>query len=184
MASWMVSDGVYALLQHLGGVESGCGEVWEMEELVLSGREKPEQKAARKLRVAPSSLRSWAWLYGPCVFATSSQDSPRTRTFRLAPTLPSMLRLRPRHILRVRRIKNSLLSQLRPIVGDLQSAENELRWLREESQKQASEPKEQRSLLEQYVSRRSRGEPLQYILGSTFFGDLELKCRPGTSIYE
>ena len=46
MASWTLSDGVYALLQHLGGVESGCGEVWEMEELVLSGREKPEQKSS------------------------------------------------------------------------------------------------------------------------------------------
>ena len=148
----------------------------------LAGRSRSKSSS----QVAKLSGRSvdLAWRYGPCIFATSSQESQRTRAFRLAPALPSMLRLRPSHTLRVRRIKGSLLSQLRPVVGDLQSAENELRWLREESEKRASEPKEQRSLLEQYVSRRSRGEPLQYILGSTFFGDLELKCRPGTSIYE
>lgn len=33
-----------------------------------------------------------------------------------------------------------------------------------------------------YVHRRSRGEPLQYILGSEFVGDLEIKCRPGVLI--
>lgn len=36
--------------------------------------------------------------------------------------------------------------------------------------------------LQHFVERRSRGEPLQYILGSEFFGDLEIQCRPGVLI--
>lgn len=39
-----------------------------------------------------------------------------------------------------------------------------------------------RRLLYYYASRRSHGEPLQYILGSEYFGDLEIKCRPGVLI--
>lgn len=173
MASCVRSDGVYALLQHLGGVESGCGEVWEMEELVLSTREKS----------GAQSKSSFGYIVGPCPLATSCQDWQRKRTPFLASKLSLMLRLRPSHIFRaVHSITDSLLSQLRPIVGDLQSAQNELRWLREESQKRASEPEQQQSLLEEYVSRRSRGEPLQYILGSMYFGDLQLKCRSGVFI--
>ena len=110
---------------------------------------------------------------------------PRKRTLFLAltPNLPLMLRLRPSHTFKAAHsITDSLLSQLRPIVGDLPSAQNELRWLREESQKRASEPDQQHALLEQYVSRRSRGEPLQYILGSTYFADLQLNCRRGVFI--
>jgi len=37
-------------------------------------------------------------------------------------------------------------------------------------------------LLRTYVKRRGSGEPLQYILGSEYFGDLEIKCRPGVLI--
>ncbi|KAK5694436.1 hypothetical protein LTR17_024812 [Elasticomyces elasticus] len=33
-----------------------------------------------------------------------------------------------------------------------------------------------------YVRRRAHGEPLQYILGSTYFGNLKIKCRPGVLI--
>ena len=37
-------------------------------------------------------------------------------------------------------------------------------------------------LLQSYVTRRAHGEPLQYILGSEYFGDLEIKCRAGVLI--
>lgn len=76
---------------------------------------------------------------------------------------------------------SSLLNRLLPVVGDLQSARNELRWLGEDSQKRLSEA-EQHAALERRVERRSRGEPLQYILGSTYFGDLEIKCRKNVFI--
>lgn len=36
--------------------------------------------------------------------------------------------------------------------------------------------------LQRLIRRRARGEPLQYILGSAFFGDLEIQCRPGVLI--
>ena len=174
-----MSGGVYALLQHVGGVESGCGEGWEMEELVLSAREKSEAQQ-KQLSGTPSSL---ALARANSRSRPHIERWPRKRTPSLAPTLSLMLRLRPNHIFNAAHsITDSLLSQLRPIVGDLQSAQNELRWLREESQKRASEPEQQHSLLEQYVSRRSRGEPLQYILGSTYFGDLQLNCRSGVFI--
>jgi hypothetical protein len=94
-----------------------------------------------------------------------------------------MLRLRPSLILRKAQVvSDPFISNLLPVVGDLSSARNELRWLREGCQKRASESDEQQSLLEQHVSRRSRGEPLQYILGSAYFGDLEIKCRQGVFI--
>lgn len=37
-------------------------------------------------------------------------------------------------------------------------------------------------ILSDYVHRRASGEPLQYILGSEYFGELEIKCRPGVLI--
>lgn len=40
----------------------------------------------------------------------------------------------------------------------------------------------QSRILSDYVYRRARGEPLQYILGSEYFGELEIKCRPGVLI--
>ena len=36
--------------------------------------------------------------------------------------------------------------------------------------------------LQNMVRRRCHGEPLQYILGTEFFGDLEIKCKPGVLI--
>lgn len=76
---------------------------------------------------------------------------------------------------------------------DLHSARNELRWMKEtilerqlgvnEQDWQVEHPRLWNKtslgvLLESYVRRRARGEPLQYILGTQPFGDLEIKCRP------
>ncbi|KAK3671093.1 hypothetical protein LTR78_009054 [Recurvomyces mirabilis] len=73
------------------------------------------------------------------------------------------------------------LVRLLPICRDLPSARNELRWLAEHA---ATKPGNEhgKRLLEYYIRRRARGEPLQYILGTEYFGDLEMKCRPGVLI--
>ncbi|KAL9617940.1 MAG: hypothetical protein Q9160_007306 [Pyrenula sp. 1 TL-2023] len=39
-----------------------------------------------------------------------------------------------------------------------------------------------RTLLARHVSRRARGEPLQYIIGTQPFGELDILCRPGVLI--
>lgn len=39
-----------------------------------------------------------------------------------------------------------------------------------------------RAVLARYVSRRARGEPLQYIIGTQPFGELDILCRPGVLI--
>ena len=64
------------------------------------------------------------------------------------------------------------------------SSQNELRWLGEHAAEVASKKglNDEKRLLQQYVSRRARGEPLQYILGTEYFGDLEIECRPGVLI--
>ncbi|KAF2233090.1 S-adenosyl-L-methionine-dependent methyltransferase [Viridothelium virens] len=96
------------------------------------------------------------------------------------------------------RLPNSLLSKagsidplvllILPACRDLNSAKNELRWLREHVQglvriKKHTQPFiDERTSLRQLCERRRRGEPLQYILGSEFFGDLEIQCRPGVLI--
>nr|POF17585.1 mitochondrial n(5)-glutamine methyltransferase mtq1 [Quercus suber] len=97
-----------------------------------------------------------------------------------------MPRIPPR-LIKNTKLRDPLIYQLLPICRTVDSAQAELRWLRQ----YASQKAEQRSsshsnaplnLLHQYVNRRARGEPLQYILGSEFFGDLELRCRPGVLI--
>ena len=76
---------------------------------------------------------------------------------------------------------NQFLTKLLPVVGCLQSARNELRWLQEDCEKRLPQS-ERRAALHSHIHRRSRGEPLQYILGSTYFGDLEIKCRENVFI--
>ncbi|KAH6715020.1 S-adenosyl-L-methionine-dependent methyltransferase [Leptodontidium sp. MPI-SDFR-AT-0119] len=91
------------------------------------------------------------------------------------------------------RLSTSLLlqaynkSELLPLVlrgaRTLESASNELRWLREHVQSfKSTSPDENRQRLLRLCQRRSRGEPLQYILGSQPFGELDIKCRPGVLI--
>jgi len=66
----------------------------------------------------------------------------------------------------------------------LQSAINELRWLAEHVQEACSRQSSQvqQQTLLQLCGRRSKGEPLQYILGSQPFGQLDIKCQPGVLI--
>ncbi|WVQ79091.1 hypothetical protein IAT38_001185 [Cryptococcus sp. DSM 104549] len=65
-----------------------------------------------------------------------------------------------------------------------EDASNELRWLVEEVRAEASRtlakgrlPPIEDERVEELVKRRSVGEPLQYILGSTDFGPLTIQCR-------
>ncbi|KAG4428310.1 hypothetical protein IFR05_016206 [Cadophora sp. M221] len=78
-------------------------------------------------------------------------------------------------------------SELLPLVlrgtRTLDSACNELRWLREHVQSfKSTSPDQNHQRLLRLCQRRSRGEPLQYILGSQPFGELDIKCRPGVLI--
>ena len=99
-----------------------------------------------------------------------------------------MLRISRRLFRRARQI-DPLLPLLLRATSDLPSAQDELRWLREHvanSNRRIRDgrhaQKKGQSRLEQLCRRRSTGEPLQYVLGTEFFGDLELRCRPGVLI--
>ncbi|KAK4505034.1 hypothetical protein PRZ48_002997 [Zasmidium cellare] len=93
-----------------------------------------------------------------------------------------MPRIKPKDILRARAISDALVSLL-PACRDLRSAQNELRWMRQHAIKVSQRARvDQNHVLDGYVARRSQGEPLQYILGSEYFGNLEIKCRPGVLI--
>ncbi|CAD6440063.1 dd711cae-354d-4166-99ad-56293c21615f [Sclerotinia trifoliorum] len=80
------------------------------------------------------------------------------------------------------------VSPLLPLVlretRSLPSAINELRWLREYVDKTTGYylPNQKWRALLKLCKRRARGEPLQYILGTQPFGDLEIKCQPGVLI--
>lgn len=63
----------------------------------------------------------------------------------------------------------------------LESASNELRWLKTHADKTFG-PDSIQAQLAHLVARRARGEPLQYILGDQPFGDLEILCRPNVLI--
>ncbi|GME49479.1 s-adenosyl-l-methionine-dependent methyltransferase [Neofusicoccum parvum] len=90
-----------------------------------------------------------------------------------------MPRLPPRLLRHARRL-DALLPRLLLACRDLASARNELRWLREHAVKHA--PAAWPSRLRSMVRQRALGRPLQYILGTEFFGDLEIACRPGVLI--
>jgi len=90
-----------------------------------------------------------------------------------------MPRLAPSFFRKAHRISHNLIPLLRTC-RDLESACNELRWLREHVAAQPTRNHEQR--LRKLCADRGRGKPLQYILGTEFFGELELLCRPGVLI--
>ncbi|KAJ5658046.1 uncharacterized protein N7484_001695 [Penicillium longicatenatum] len=75
-----------------------------------------------------------------------------------------------------------LLQECRTLV----SARNELRWLREralrDSQSSRLGSPGWRTRLRSMCQQRSRGVPLQYILGDQPFGDLEILCQRGVLI--
>jgi len=99
--------------------------------------------------------------------------------------LKSMPRLPHALLLRARNISPLLPLLLRPC-RTLSSARNELRWLREHAlsltEGKRERPERVQALLLQLCLQRSRGVPLQYLLGSQPFGELDILCRPGVLI--
>ena len=92
-----------------------------------------------------------------------------------------MPRLPPSLFWRARREISPLAAQLLPACRDLQSTANELRWIREHVQDTKS-PIPAGVRIWDLVEQRSKGIPLQYVLGSQPFGHLNIKCRPGVLI--
>src|SRR4051812_30538830 len=94
-----------------------------------------------------------------------------------------MPRLAPSLVQRARRI-SPLAAVLLPACRDLPSALNELRWIREHvsSGRTETDPSNAEQRLWRLCRRRGRGEPLQYVLGTQPFGDLDIKCRKGVLI--
>lgn len=111
-----------------------------------------------------------------------------------------MPRLPPSLVLKATR-QGKHLPALLTECRDLSSARNELRWLTAHAVETAkrhvsslgrfqAQEISSTDLLSTYVKRRSRGEPLQYILGNQPFGELEIFCRrdvliprPETELY-
>lgn len=104
-----------------------------------------------------------------------------------------MPRLPPSVVRSVSRL-NKHVPRLLQECGDIESAHNEIRWMKESildtylhsktierNHNQSAIWARSNSLsrkLDNYVGRRARGEPLQYILGSQPFGELDIKCKP------
>lgn len=98
------------------------------------------------------------------------------------PRLPPSLVIRAAH-------ESKHLPALLTECRDLPSARNELRWLAKHARSAVNHGDAYSSrsrirrpqaaeLLSNLVRRRSRGEPLQYILGDQPFGNLEILCQP------
>ena len=96
------------------------------------------------------------------------------------PRLPTSLLRRAHHL-------HPLLPCLLRPCRDIVSAQNELRWLREHAIKVLSVHKAKpkpvrdellRTKLHQLCRERAKGRPLQYLIGSQPFGDLEILSRP------
>lgn len=98
-----------------------------------------------------------------------------------------MPRLSPKLLARAAHEHYLLPLLLRPC-RDLQSARLELKWLRNHALVLAGPLNDiksdirWKSHLHELCLKRSRGVPLQYLLGSEYFGDLEIICRPGVLI--
>lgn len=169
--------------------------------LIISARESPVQPCSLGERVSevfrPDSIRAPRDLFltfalhvacRVCLhFNLSSQG--------LASCLgASMPRLTASSIRRAYRFHPSLVPLLQQC-RDWTSAQNEFRWIREHVEKlYHGEGRIARSILPPYAETkasahlqrlcqaRGRGQPLQYILGTEFFGDLELAVKPGVLI--
>lgn len=88
---------------------------------------------------------------------------------------------------------HKLLPLLLKECRSINSAQNELRWLREWTMDSKSNKRRRlwskryqlsgrRSVLWSMCQARSKGMPLQYILGDQPFGDLEILCEKGVLI--
>ncbi|KAI4919168.1 hypothetical protein J4E85_009425 [Alternaria conjuncta] len=87
----------------------------------------------------------------------------------------------PTSLIRKARAIDPYLPALLGPCRELQAAQNELRWLREHVDKVAKARRAKgdtiakASLLQQLVKDRAAGKPLQYLLGTEYFGDLEIR---------
>ncbi|KAK3901490.1 S-adenosyl-L-methionine-dependent methyltransferase, partial [Staphylotrichum tortipilum] len=92
-----------------------------------------------------------------------------------------MPRLPPSLFWRARRDISPLAPTLLPACRDLESASNELRWIREHVR---AHPSSVPAALRVWalVRKRGTGVPLQYVLGTQPFGPLEIRCKPGVLI--
>ena len=97
-----------------------------------------------------------------------------------------MPRISPSLISRARQ-RNPLLPLLLGPCRDLDSAQNELRWLREHALAQGNaaegtshEPWQ--ACLKRICRERATGRPLQYVIGNQPFGALEILCEEGVLI--
>jgi methylase of polypeptide subunit release factors len=95
------------------------------------------------------------------------------------PRLPQFLLLQAQNV-------SPLLPLLVRATRSLSSAQNELRWLREHALKASKarghSPNRYQQLLLRLCQQRMKGVPLQYLLRSQPFGDLDILCRPGVLI--
>ncbi|KAK3308187.1 S-adenosyl-L-methionine-dependent methyltransferase [Chaetomium strumarium] len=92
-----------------------------------------------------------------------------------------MPRLPPSLFWRARREISPMAAQLLPACRDLESAANELRWIRQHVRDTRS-PVPPALRVWRLVEKRGRGVPLQYVLGTQPFGHLEIRCKPGVLI--
>ena len=75
------------------------------------------------------------------------------------------------------------LPELLRACRDINCAKLELKWLKEHTEaKKAWSRSQRQERLRELCQARGRGMPLQYLLGSEYFGPLEIKCRPGVLI--
>ena len=93
------------------------------------------------------------------------------------PRLPTKLFNRARNL-------DPLLPLLLRPCRELPSAKNELRWIRKHvrNARRQQQKTAKRTQLSHLCHERSLGLPLQYILGSQPFGELDIVCKPGVLI--
>ncbi|KAJ4313298.1 hypothetical protein N0V94_007024 [Neodidymelliopsis sp. IMI 364377] len=89
----------------------------------------------------------------------------------------------PTALLRKARTIDLHLPALLAPCRDLHSAQNELRWLREhaekvvETRRAKGDAPSKGAILRQLAQQRARGKPIQYILGTEYFGNLEIDAK-------
>ncbi|CAG8901965.1 unnamed protein product [Penicillium egyptiacum] len=124
------------------------------------------------------------FLYDSYISWHQRVESLGTKVPRLTTRIPTMPRIPFSVIIKAQR-ENHLLPILLKECRTVDSARNELRWLRERAVRDSrslSSKAGWRSRLRSMCQMRSRGYPLQYILGDQPFGDLEILCRRGVLI--